>query len=510
MRWPGRAGRLAGRCTERGLPPPLPLRQLGEEWGNGRSHRLLSHSAPHRDELGGGVSVSTACTRPFPDGVSRGPRIQAKDRASVIPTHSICIPASPPVDVGGCRSVIDHPCFQRLRGRKQLGINYLVFPGAVHTRFEHAIGCLGLTQRLCRIHGLPEEQRRLVCAFALLHDLGHGPFSHQIEPVIPGDHHERGLVYLDTMRGELRECGAAFEEIAAMFRDEHGLAQVVTDRNLGTDKLDYLQRDALHIGFTGAPDIEKIQFYTTFANDGLAIEEKFIEEIKRLQKFYSYLHQHGYLNKAALCAQRVLQRAVQEELAARPDGDPQALWSMTDEDLIWWLRHGRSPAARRLEARLATRRLHRTVLAIRPEGYGFVERCCGKPMRVLEWPRPPLRRFAEFCTDCGALFALEDRLATSCALPPGDLLVAPMPYFRKLLPQDVRLFSGSTGSSFGLFEKDRDHVRSLEGDYLRTFAVRVTVVPEERERVARQWERLAAVIQEACGSDAAGAAVSPG
>ncbi len=434
----------------------------------------------------------------------------AKGDPAVMPLHAICIPASPPVDVGAFRPLLDHPYFQRLRGRKQLGVNSLVFPGAVHTRFEHALGCLGLTQRLCRIHGLAEEPARLVCAFALLHDLGHGPFSHQIEPVLGGDHHAHGLRCLEALRGELRECGVGFDDIAAMLRGEQPLAQWVTDRNLGTDKLDYLMRDALHIGFTGAPDIEKIQFYTMLDGEALAIEEKFIEEVKRLQKFYSYLHQHGYLNKAALSAQRLLQRAVQEELATLRPGESQLLWSMTDDELSGWLRAGRSAVARRLEARLASRRLHRTVLAIRPEGYGFVERCSGKPMQVLEWPRPPLRRFAEFCTDYQALFALEGRLASCCGLPVGDILVAPMPYFRKLLPQDVRIYSTGAGGSFGLFEKDRDHRRSLEGDYLRTFAVRVVAVPEERERVAREWERLAALIQEACGSDAAAGAESPG
>lgn len=426
----------------------------------------------------------------------------------MIPLHSICVPASPPVDVGELRPLIDHPYFQRLRFRKQLGVNFLVFPGAVHTRFEHAVGALGLTQRLCRIHGLPEEARRLVCAFALLHDIGHGPFSHQIEPVIGGDHHEHGRRCLDHLRGELRECGASFEDLAAMLQGTHPLAQWVTDRNLGTDKLDYLMRDALHIGFTGAPDIEKIQVYTLLDGERLAIEEKFLEEVKRLQKFYSYLHQHGYLNKAALCAQRILQRAVQEELASIESASPEALWSMTDDELTGWLRAGRSAAARRLEGRLATRRLHRTVLAIRPEGYGFVERCSGKPMAVLEWPRGALRRVAEYCTDCQALAALEDRLARRCNLASGDVLVAPMPYFRKLLPQDVRIYSAAGG--FGLFEKDRDHVRSLEGDYLRTFAVRVVAVPEERERVARLSGRLAEVIQEACGSDADAASGSPG
>jgi hypothetical protein len=131
-------------------------------------------------------------------------------------------------------------------------------------------------------------------------------------------------------------------------------------------------------------------------------------------------------------------------------------------------------------------------------------------MQVLEWPRGALRRVAEFCTDCRALFSLEDRLARSCGLDAGDLLVAPMPYFRKLLPQDVRIYSAGSAGGFGLFEKDRDHARSLEGDYLRTFAVRVVAVPEERERVARQWERLAEVIQAACGSDAGAAGGSPG
>ncbi len=442
--------------------------------------------------------------------VERRPGLDAKGDTAVMPLHSICIPASPPVDVGALRPLLDHPSFQKLRGRKQLGVNYLVFPGAVHTRFEHAVGCLGLTQRLGRIHSLGEEQRRLLCAFALVHDIGHGPFSHQIEPILGGNHHEYGLRCLDNMRGELRECGVGFDDIAAMMRGQQGLAQWVTDRNLGTDKLDYLMRDALHIGFAGAPDIEKIQFYTVLDGDILAIEEKFIEEVKRLQKFYSYLHQHGYLNKAALSAQRLLQRAVQEEFAMRRSAEPQDLWPMTDEDLTGWLRSGRSAVARRLEARLASRRLHRTVLAIRPEGYGFVERCSGKPMHVLEWPRPPLRRFAEFCADCQALFALEERLAACCGLPAGDILVAPMPYFRKLLPQDVRIYSAGAEGGFGLFEKDRDHVRSLEGDYLRTFAVRVIAVPEERERVARQWERLAAIIREACGSDGVAAAGSPG
>ncbi|MBR4219665.1 MAG: HD domain-containing protein, partial [Victivallales bacterium] len=96
------------------------------------------------------------------------------------------------MDVSELYRIIDTEAFQALRERKQLGVNSLVFPGAVHTRFEHSIGVLSLAQRLCRIHGITGNDARHIQAFALLHDIGHGPFSHQTEPVLQGSHHRQG------------------------------------------------------------------------------------------------------------------------------------------------------------------------------------------------------------------------------------------------------------------------------------------------------------------------------
>ena len=405
----------------------------------------------------------------------------------MIPTKSIVVPGSPPVDIAEYQALIDHPCFQALRERKQLGVNCLVFPGAVHTRFEHAVGTLSLTERLCRVHGLAGTRRRALCAFALLHDVGHGPFSHQTEPILGGGHHERGSVCLGQMAAALDSCGIDGEQLRAMFAGEHPDAPLVSDRNLGTDKLDYLMRDALHIGFGGVPDIERIQFYTVLDDGPVAIEEKYMEDIKRLQKFYSYLHQHGYLNKTALTAQRMLQRAVQE---ARKVGDMSAdgIWSMTDRSLLNWLESSASALARSLTGRLLSRCLHSSSVVLKPTGYGYVERCSDKPVAVLEWPRSHLRRFATLVGDGERLCELEDELAGELGLACGEALFAAMPYFRKLLPRDVRIHSRSSGGSFGLFEKDRDHFRSLEGDYLRTFAVRLVVPREHRERVMARGE----------------------
>ena len=405
----------------------------------------------------------------------------------MIPTKSIVVPGSPPVDIAEYQPLIDHPCFQALRERKQLGVNYLVFPGAVHTRFEHAVGSLALTERLCRVHGLDDDRRRHLCAFALLHDIGHGPFSHQTEPMLGGDHHERGRACMEQMGTELGACGIEPEQLLAMFAGEHPDAPLVSDRNLGTDKLDYLMRDALHIGFGGVPDIERIQFYTVLDDGPIAIEEKYIEDIKRIQKFYSYLHQHGYLNKTALTAQRMLQRAVQETMAT--DGAPAAeIWAMTDRHLLNWLERSDAPLARHLVARLLDRNLHSSAVVLKPTGYGFVERCSDKPVAVLEWPLPQLRRFATLVGDNQRLRELENRMAELLGLASGDALFAAMPYFRKLLPRDVRIHSRGSGGCFGLFEKDRDHVRSLEGDYLRTFAVRLVVPREHRARVMARGE----------------------
>ncbi len=410
---------------------------------------------------------------------------------------SICIPAAPPVDIAEFLPLIDHPLFQRLRYRKQLGVNELVFPGALHSRFEHALGVLSLTQRLCRIRSFTPEERRHLQGFALLHDLGHGPFSHQIEPVLSQNHHQIGQQRIHDMRKTLADCGLQPDELCHMLQENHPLASWISDRNLGTDKLDYLHRDALHIGFQGTPDLEKIQFHTEMTPEGLAIREKLIEDAKQLQKFYSYLHQHGYLNKTALAVQRILQRAVQEELLLTDSSGTQ-LWDMIDRQLLCWLENARSPLSRDLARRMENRQIHRTILALKPTGYAFVENSNGKDLQVFEWSRAELNKFSHCHQDIGRLRKLEDQLAESCDLQPGELLCAVMPYFTKLIPKDLRVFTGNSDGNYWLLEQDKDHTRSLESDYLRTFAVRILVIPEKRSQLLPLASEINAILKTHC------------
>lgn len=405
---------------------------------------------------------------------------------------AIRIPCSGAVEIGDYLPIIDSAEFQRLRQCRQLGLNDLVFPGAQHTRFEHALGVFQRTQLAAQLQHFDDERRRHLEAFALLHDIGHGPFSHQLEPILDGDHHSRGLELLEKLTPRLKRCGVDAQVLSAMLAGTEPLGFWVSDRNLGTDKLDYLQRDAFHIGFTGVPDLELLQRQTKLTSEGIiAINEKFIEEGKRLQKFYSYIHQHGYLNKTALTAQRMLQRAVHEELLLSDDPAElsRKLWAMTDGQLMGWLTKPKSKLAQQLTTQLTARVLPRTCICIKPEGYAYVENAVGKSIALIEWPRARLARFSSAMAKLEHLRDKEDQLCAAAGLPAGSVLLAAMPYFTKLLPRDLRIANGGE-QDYWLFEKDRDHKASLESDYLRTFAIRIVVQPEHRERIAKAPEAI--------------------
>jgi len=410
---------------------------------------------------------------------------------------SICIPCSGPVEVGEYLPVIDHPLFQRLRHCRQLGLNDLIFPGAQHTRFEHALGVLARTRQAAHIQHFADDEQRALELFALLHDLGHGPCSHQVEPVLAQNHHQRGMLCLERMAKAIEQCGVSATLIQEMLDGKNPLGAWVSDRTLGADKLDYLERDAFHIGFTGVPDLATIQRQTIITeNNILALNEKFIEDGKRLQKFYSYLHQHGYLNKTALAAQRLMQRALQEELLLVPDrkAAEEEIWELNDAQLFAWLAKAKSKLARQLAARLADRRLYRTCICIKPEGYAYVENTVGKNIVVKEWSRAKLLHFSHAMNSLERLRNLEDCLAAAAKLAPGEVVLAAMPYFTKLLPKDLRIANGGAGD-YWLFEKDRDHKASMESDYLRTFAVRIVTPPEHRERLAAHPEPLLEILE---------------
>ena len=153
-----------------------------------------------------------------------------------------------------CFDVIEHPFFQRLRRIKQLGLTHLVYPGALHTRFHHALGAMhlmGQALQVLRNKGVeitPAESQAAVLAI-LMHDLGHGPFSHALETtLVKGTMHEEITdLFMESLNQEFRgELGLSL----AMFRGTYSrkFFHSLISGQLDMDRLDYLRRDSFFTG----------------------------------------------------------------------------------------------------------------------------------------------------------------------------------------------------------------------------------------------------------------------
>ena len=142
--------------------------------------------------------------------------------------------------------LIEHPYFQRLRRIRQLGLTHLVYPGALHTRFHHALGALHLTVQAVdtlryKGHEITEEESKAVCIAILLHDIGHAPFSHALENIlVTGISHESiSLLFMEELN---RQYNGELEMAIQIFKNEypkHFLHNLVSSQ-LDMDRLDYL------------------------------------------------------------------------------------------------------------------------------------------------------------------------------------------------------------------------------------------------------------------------------
>ncbi|MES1224106.1 MAG: HD domain-containing protein, partial [Bacteroidota bacterium] len=209
--------------------------------------------------------------------------------------------------------LIEHPYFQRLRRIKQLGLTALVYPGALHTRFHHAMGAMYLmTQAIdvLRAKGveITAEEAEGVTAAVLLHDIGHGPFSHALESSLVNDvsHEQLSEIFMDKLNAELK---GKLSLAIRIFRNEYSkkfLHQLVSSQ-LDMDRLDYLKRDSFFTGVSeGIISSDRIIAMLAVANDSLAIEAKGIYSIEKFIIARRLMYWQVYLHKTVLSAEHLL------------------------------------------------------------------------------------------------------------------------------------------------------------------------------------------------------------
>lgn len=310
--------------------------------------------------------------------------------------------------------LLDTPAIQRLRYVRQLGHAFLVYPGATHTRLEHALGAYHLARRAIALleesgQAVDAGDARLLRLAALLHDVGHYPFSHALEEAGLPNHETLAEIHLaqPEVAGPLARWHIAPHKLMTLIRGQskEPLAGLVSGA-VDVDKLDYLSRDAWMCGVPyGVIDVERLLSSLTLAPGpggrlSLALHEKGLAALESLlfakYQMYRNVYWHHAVRSATTMFKRLVRTAIRDG-RVRP-GDVAVA---TDDGLIHDLdRDDPTGLARRLrERRLAKRALDLPATDL--------------PGDVADWP----------ATDPDLTEQVEDRLAEEAGLPPGELFL---------------------------------------------------------------------------------------
>lgn len=238
--------------------------------------------------------------------------------------------------------LIEHPFFQRLRHIKQLGLSHYIYPGAQHTRFQHALGSLHLMGRVLdnfRNKGIEISDREYEATqiAVLLHDIGHGPFSHSLEEtLLPGVSHE-SLSYL-FMKELNQQFNNQLSLTLKIFQNTYTrkfFHQLISSQ-LDIDRLDYLKRDSFFTGVQeGTIGVDRIIAMLTVHQDQLMVEEKGIYSIENFLNARRLMYWQVYLHKTSVSAERMLVNLVKRAQYLLQSGEK----IPCSESLVIFLKH---------------------------------------------------------------------------------------------------------------------------------------------------------------------------
>lgn len=406
------------------------------------------------------------------------------------------------VNIREISPIVDDFYFRRLSDKGQLGLCYLVFPGATHDRRQHAMGTHILARefasRMMRLGILMPYEAHNIGLLGLVHDIGHGPFSHVIEALTTTNHEKYGIKILDKMADAIRACGGDAELIKSYMRGDNPAGKIIMDENFGMDKLDYLVRDQEATEF--GPDIrhcvESVFNHLIYHNGELMVDLKALDAAIEIQRAYIYFYRNVHLEKSAYLIQRFMQKLMYQLLQTpKEEGGitEDELWEMVDGDVIHTLKKCRNETVRNgiIIFDRGVKHFPKTALSIRVQGYEWLERRAGKPIHVVGVEKEFFDRFFER-SRAGELERVETEIAGALGVESWEVIVSHIVEKSRFVPEDVKFFDGPR--VYSLKEQDPRYFSLLGEEMDKYLCVRVCIAPEHRQILFERWREAFEIV----------------
>jgi len=397
------------------------------------------------------------------------------------------------IDVTQFIPMIDTPEFQALGFKYQLGVTSLLFPSATHTRKQHSLGALKRTQMLSdnwiKRGFINQKEADLMAAYALWHDIGHGPFSHVVEEVTRElwghNHDENGTKIINKLKKAVESSEIDFEELKKFFTRENPLYLAVHDKNLGTEKLDYLSRDAYYtIGET--PGVEYVSEHTYFIDGKIMIDEKAIDNAKSLQDFYVKMYKTVYLRKNSAIAQRMMQSMLLKLIKAEQIEEGK-FWSMTDFNVLARLENTKNKELHHMAQKFSNRQLPKSAIALKITQFADIGKRKDKAQIIFGISESQMKALS-VSPELGSPSKLqnqENEIARIAALPENSVFIVPPNSQERFVPKDIDIYV-DTGKTAKLSDYFANHYRSLEEEGKSYSTVRICTFEEHREKLSKK------------------------
>ncbi len=381
------------------------------------------------------------------------------------------------IDIRPVLPMVETEEFQALGDKRQLGMAYLTFPSATHSRKAHSLGSYHATRELAdrwlKRGFVNARQADAMAGYALYHDIGHPAFSHVTEDLCVQPKGTVGMSmnsalsfkFIQELKPKILACSIDFDLLEKMARHADPLAAAVSDKNLGMEKLDYLERDGFFTILSRPVGVDYLRQHIYFIDGKLAIDEKAIDNAIEVQNYYLKIYKNVYLRKTSAIAQRMMQKMAYRLILAG-ELAREELPRLTDSELIGRYSISRDPFVRANYTLLRKRELFREAVILRPEKFAHTATTFGKPIATFGVGNIAMKKLSQSPLlqpkNQNEIARLEDEIAAIAGLPESSVLLTPIYGQERFSGQDILIYQGKNKKLASLKKRYPAHFKNIE------------------------------------------------